>query len=78
MPKKKETRGRKPIELTPKKKQQYIYDRDNNWKKQNTRCINVRYNIENDKQILDKLDSVDNKANYIRQLILDDIKKEEK
>lgn len=79
MPKKKETRGRKPLDLTPKKKQKYIYDRDNNWKKENTRCINVRYNIENDKDILEMLDSVPNKAEYIRQLIKQDIarKKEE-
>ena len=76
MPRKKETRGRKPLDLTPKKKQRYIYDRDNAWKKKNTRCINVRYNLEVDKEILDKLDSVPNKADYIRQLILNDIHNE--
>lgn len=79
MPKKKETRGRKPLELTPKKKKEYVLDRDNSWKKKHTRCINVRFNIENDKEILEKLDSVPNKADYIRKLILNDIynKKEE-
>lgn len=41
--------------------------------------ISVRYNIETDRDILEKLDSVPNKADYIRQLIKQDIacKKEE-
>lgn len=79
MPRKKETRGRKPLDLTPKRKKEYVLNRDNNWRKEHTRCINVRYNIENDKEILDMLDRVPNKADYIRQLILNDIhnKKEE-
>lgn len=79
MPKKKETRGRKPLDLTPKKKQKYINDRQNAWKKEHNRMISIRYNIENDKDILEMLDSVPNKAEYIRQLIKQDIarKKEE-
>lgn len=79
MPRKKETRGRKPLDLTPKKKQKYINDRQNAWKKEHNRMISVRYNIETDRDILEKLDSVPNKADYIRQLIRQDIasKKEE-
>lgn len=79
MPRKKETRGRKPLDLTPKKKQKHINDRQNAWKKAHNRMISIRYNIENDKEILDMLDRVSNKADYIRQLILNDIhnKKEE-
>lgn len=79
MPKKKETRGRKPLDLTPKKKQKYINDRQNAWKKEHNRMISIRYNIENDRDILEMLDSVPNKAEYIRQLIKQDIarKKEE-
>ena len=45
----------------------------NEWKKEHTRCINVRYNVHKDKEILDKLDSVDNKADYIRVLVKKDI-----
>lgn len=41
-----------------------------------TRCINVRYHNVNDKEILEKLDSVPNKADYIRKLILADIRKD--
>ena len=81
MPRKKETRGRKPLDLTPKKKQKHINDRQNAWKKEHNRMISIRYNIETDKDILEMLDSVPNKADYIRQLIKKDIierkKKEE-
>ncbi len=44
------------------------------WRKENTKIVNVRFRIEEDKEVLAKLDSVDNKADYIRQLILNDIK----
>ena len=40
-----------------------------------TRCINVRYHLVNDKEILNKLDQVPNKGDYIRKLILADIHK---
>lgn len=43
------------------------------WSKENTRIINLRFNFKNDKDILDKLDSVNNKADYIRLLILKEI-----
>lgn len=75
MPRKKETRGRKPLDLTPKKKEKYIAKRQNNWKREHNRMISIRYNIEKDKDILEKLDSVPNKADYIRQLIKEDITK---
>ena len=73
MPRKKETRGRKPLDLTPNKKQKYINDRQNAWKKGHNKMISIRYNIETDKDILEMLDSVSNKADYIRQLIKKDI-----
>ncbi len=64
---------------TEKQRKKAIFARNNAWNKENTRCISVRYNLKNDKEILDKLDSVANKGDYIRQLILNDIhaKKEE-
>ena len=75
MPKKKETRGRKKT-LTARQ-----YEKNQNkckaeWKKENTRCINLRFNKESDHDILKKFDSVDNKANYVRELIREDIKEE--
>lgn len=75
MPKKKETRGG-----ANNVKYKNAWERkrgrkevSKKWSKEHTRCINVRYNIENDKDILDKLDSVDNKGDYIRQLIRKDL-----
>lgn len=45
------------------------------WGKEHSKIINVRFNAETDKDILDKLDAVGNKTDYIRQLIREDIKK---
>ena len=47
----------------------------NNWVKDHTKIINFRFNTETDKEVLDKLNSVNNKTEYIRNLILEDIKK---
>lgn len=46
------------------------------WQKANTTIINFRLNNEKDKSVIDKLKSVPNKADYIRQLILKDMKGE--
>ncbi|MBP3608120.1 MAG: hypothetical protein J6J11_07375 [Treponema sp.] len=81
MPRKKETRGGAHNVKYKTKKQalKAAETQRNEWRKENTRCINVRFNIENDNDILSMLDSVPNKADYIRQLIRQDIasKKEE-
>lgn len=75
MPKKKGTRGGAHNVKYKTKKQalKAAETQRNEWRKENTRCINVRFNIENDRDILEKLDSVPNKAEYIRQLIKQDI-----
>ena len=83
MPRKKETRGGAHNVKYKTKKQalKAAETQRKEWRKENTRCINVRFNIENDNDILLMLDSVPNKADYIRQLIKKDIierkKKEE-
>ncbi len=79
MPQKKETRGgaHNVKYKTEKQRKKAILTRINHWHQANTRCISVRYNLINDIEILNKLDSVPNKADYIRKLILNDIKKEE-
>lgn len=40
----------------------------------NTRQIKFKFNIKSDADILEKLDSVENKQGYIKKLIRDDIK----
>ena len=64
---------------TLSKKQRAINDQASRerWRKANTKIVNVRFRIEEDKEVLAKLDSVDNKADYIRQLILNDLKEGE-
>lgn len=44
------------------------YDKDH------TRQIKFKFNLETDSDVLDKLDSVDNKQGYIKALIRADIK----
>lgn len=39
------------------------------------KSIHLKYNVENDADILAKLEAVENKQDYIRQLILADMKK---
>ena len=77
MSRKKETRGRKPLPLTPKKKKEYILEKKSEWAKSKTRCINVRFNKEADADVLARFDEVDNKADYIRKLVRADIEKGE-
>ena len=69
-------RGRKRI-LTPKQRSMNDQAARERWRKANTKIVNIRFNIDSDSEVLDKLDSVDNKADYIRQLILKDIKEGE-
>lgn len=45
------------------------------WNKANIRYIRAAFNVDTDAEILAKLDSVPNKTDYIRQLILADIAK---
>ena len=49
--------------------------RSSAWNKANTKAVIVRFNKESDKEILAKLDRVDNKTDYIRDLIAKDIGK---
>ena len=43
------------------------------WKKENTTVVAVRFNNDKDAEVIAKLASVENKGDYIRQLILKDI-----
>ena len=43
--------------------------------KNNTRPIMFKFNLKTDKDILEKLDSVNNKQGYVKNLIREDIKK---
>lgn len=45
------------------------------YQKSHQKVVSLRYSIENDSDILEKIASVPNKADYIRQLIRADINK---
>ena len=62
--------------LTESQRRKNAMASNERWRRANTRIVNVRFRLEEDRDVLEKLDSVDNKADYIRQLILDDIKGE--
>ena len=74
---KKETRGRKRT-LTPKQRQKNIIASNEKWRKANTKIVNMRFNIDSDADILERLDQVENKADYIRQLVRRDIETSKK
>lgn len=48
------------------------------WAKEHIKHIKVAFNIDTDSEVIDKIMSVPNKTDYIRQLVLDDLAKEKK
>lgn len=46
------------------------------WHKENSVSVSLRFSKVSDTAVLDKLAAVENKTNYIRELILADINKE--
>lgn len=44
----------------------------------NRKQLNIKLDIERDKDIIEKLDSIDNVRGYIKRLIRDDIEKKKK
>lgn len=69
---KKETRGRKKT-LTKRQAVKNHTAAQNRWNAANTKIVNVRFNITDDSDILQKLSSVPNKTDYLRKLIRADI-----
>ena len=45
------------------------------WRKTNTKLINIRLSVNTDKDIIEYLDKVENKTDYLRTLIRQDMKK---
>ena len=44
----------------------------------NRKQLNIKLDVERDKDIIEKLDSIDNVRGYIKKLIRDDIEKKKK
>lgn len=68
--------GRKRT-LTPKQAQRNKMDYDNAYNKEHTKSLAIRLSYSTDKDIIDKMETIDNKAGYIKTLIREDIKKGE-
>lgn len=51
---------------------------NNKYVKKNVSQICLKYVTKNNKEILEKLNSVPSKADYVRQLILQDLEREKK
>ena len=67
--------ARQKIYKTKKQKTKAQANWTKKWAKENTKLVNFRFNLETDKEILDKLNSVPNKTEYVKGLIVEDIKK---
>lgn len=51
--------------------------RASKWGEKNLKTTILKFHKVNDKEVIDKLDSVDNKTDYVRTLIKNDIKEGE-
>lgn len=51
---------------------------NNKYNKKNVSQVNLKYITKNNHEILDKLNSVPSKADYVRKLILADLEREKK
>lgn len=47
----------------------------NAWQKAHMRQFQIKFNIDDDADIIEKLDAVENRTDYIRQLIRKDLQK---
>ncbi len=75
MPRKKETRGRKVIYNTERRKRLAHQKQVSKFHKKWMTSFTFRFHNVNDEEVINKLNSVPNKVDYVRQLILQDIKK---
>lgn len=60
------------------KRQKALTRATNRWKKEHQKTVLLGFNKDTDKEIIEMLDSVPNKTDYVRQLILLDIAEEKK
>lgn len=70
--------GRKVEVITMAKNSEARIRANNKYAKNNVSQVCLKYVTKNNQEILDKLNSVPNKADYVRQLILQDLEREKK
>jgi len=52
------------------------YEANNKYNKAHTRSITIRFGLETDADILERLDAIENKSGYIKELIRRDMARE--
>lgn len=70
--------GRKVEVIAMAKSSEARIRANNKYAKKNVSQICLKYVTKNNKEILEKLNSVPSKADYVRQLILQDLEREKK
>lgn len=67
--------GRPKLYQTEEERKKARTNTIENWKKANTTTFTIRLFNSTDAEVIEKIRSVENKTDYIRQLILKDIEK---
>lgn len=70
--------GRKAEVIAMAKNSEARIRANNKYAKNNVSQVCLKYVTKNNQEILDKLNSVPSKADYVRQLILQDLEREKK
>lgn len=70
--------GRKAEVIAMAKSSEARLRANNKYAKKNVSQVCLKYVTKNNQEILEKLNSVPNKADYVRQLILQDLEREKK
>lgn len=70
--------GRKVEVIAMAKNSEAKIRANNKYAKKSVSQVCLKYVTKNNKEILEKLNSVPNKADYVRQLILQDLEREKK
>ena len=70
--------GRKAEVIEMAKSSEARLRANNKYAKKNVSQVCLKYVTKNNQEILEKLNSVPNKADYVRQLILQDLEREKK
>lgn len=74
MPRKKETRGRKKKYKTERQRREAMKKCKNDSNKRRTTTFTLRLLNTRDKEVIDKIKSIDKKTDYIRRLVKEDLR----
>ena len=73
MKKTRKRRGRKPLNISASERKARLQEQQKAYSQRASKFINVRFSKEYDKELLAHLETIGNKTEYLRKLILNDI-----